>query len=179
MRVARRRSKKWAYLPKIGGPAKLSMNVGSREVALESLVNTMPSSNTTTVRYGAAILLISTTMANPTGVSSVQQWLNDNSIDSLDTLLVPFVFAFVLFSNSPIAVLAITLSYLIGNKHGKTETFYSGRQTGYREGIKEGLKQGRYQSDVTKMQVVSVLLVTVFLVGLFIGFKGAKVLYHR
>jgi quinol-cytochrome oxidoreductase complex cytochrome b subunit len=110
---------------------------------------------------------------------SLQQWLVENEMDSADTLLAAFVFVFILLSHSPLAIVAISLSYLIGNKHGKKETYHSGRQVGYREGIKGGLKQGSRQAKETKMQMLCSFAVVSFIVGALVGFKVAKVIFQR
>ena len=118
-------------------------------------------------------------MNNAAVVPSLHQWLAENDMDSLDTVLVLFVFVFILLSHSPLAVVAISLSYLIGNKHGKKETYYTGRQVGYREGIKEGLKQGGRHANEVKMQLILILTTSIFLVGLLVGVKVARVFYYR
>jgi hypothetical protein len=109
---------------------------------------------------------------------SLRQWLVENEMDSLDTVLVLFVVAFILLSKSPLAVCALSLSYLIGNKHGKKETFYTGQQQGYKEGIKDGMKQARKLADAATMQVAPVLAAAVFSTGLLVGFKIAKAIYQ-
>eukprot|EP00956_Cyclotella_meneghiniana_P001173 scaffold1327_cov65-Cyclotella_meneghiniana.AAC.12 len=118
-------------------------------------------------------------MNNAAAIPSLHQWLAENDMDSLDTVLVLFVFVFILLSHSPLAVVAISLSYLIGNKHGKRETYYTGRQAGYREGIKEGLKQGGRHANEVKMPLILLLTAAIFLVGLFVGVKVAGVFYRR
>lgn len=110
---------------------------------------------------------------------SLQQWLVENELDSLDTLLPLFLFTFLLVSKSPFAVIALSLSYLFGNKHGRRETFYTGRQQGYKEGIKDGMKQAKKLADAATMKVASAFAVAVFLTGLLIGFKVTKSIYQR
>lgn len=107
----------------------------------------------------------------------LQRWLTENELDSTDTVLVLFVFVFISLSHSPLAVAAISLSYLIGNKQGKKETFYSGKQIGYREGIKEGLKQGSRHAAKTNMQGILTNATVGFFLGLLFGFRVARAIY--
>jgi len=80
-------------------------------------------------------------------MSTFHEWLVSNGMDAINAALVLFVFVFIFLSKSPLAAVAVSFSYLIGNTHGKKETFYSG----YLEGMKEGLKHGSRRDNEMKM----------------------------
>ena len=114
----------------------------------------------------------------PARARELQRWLTENELDSTDTALALFVFVFISLSHSPLAVAAISLSYLIGNKQGKKETFYSGKQIGYRDGIKEGLKQGSRHAEKTKMHGTFAVATIALFLGLLLGFRVARAIYQ-
>eukprot|EP00970_Alexandrium_tamarense_P012274 scaffold2849_cov203-Alexandrium_tamarense.AAC.27 len=51
------------------------------------------------------------------------------------------------------ALIAFVLVFILGNRRGRTETFQTGRQLGFKEDkkMKEGLKQGR--RDINEMKI--------------------------
>jgi hypothetical protein len=112
-------------------------------------------------------------------IPHLRQWLVESDINTIDAALAISAVIFVLISHSPLAVIAVTVAYIIGHKHGKQETFSSGREAAYREGIKEGLKQGTRHANEAKLQSILVLIAIVFVVGLWVGFKAGKFIFQR